>query len=97
MLMIGTSDAALNNVALPLMLDPYGMPGVTLWQSADVNLFTVAGTSGAGSGYAELQLPMPTGRTVATNGMRFHAQWLWFDPSNPQAHGSTAGQRFSVQ
>lgn len=97
MLMLGTSDAAIANVALPLMLGPYGLSGVTLWQSADINLFTIAGSTGVDGGYAELQLAMPAGRTVATTGIRFHAQWLWFDPSNPQAHGSTAGQRFLVQ
>lgn len=96
LLMLGTSDAALQGSALPMMLDPWGLSGITLWQSADVVLFTTAGTSGPARGYAALELTMPTGRTIAASGTRLHAQWLWFDPASP-GHGSTAGQRFLLQ
>ena len=57
----------------------------------------IAGATGTSRGYAEFEAQLPAGRTVAVGGSQFHAQWLWFDPTNFQAHGSTAGQRFRVQ
>ncbi|MCA8976393.1 MAG: hypothetical protein KDC98_16865, partial [Planctomycetes bacterium] len=97
MLMLGRSDIVWQGVALPLMFDPYGFPGIALWQSADITLFTTAGTTGVDRGYAELQLQLPVGHTIEAQGTQFHAQWIWLDPTSPSAHGSTAGQRFRVQ
>lgn len=96
-LMLGSSDVAMQGLALPQGLGPYGFPGITLWQSADVALFTIAGSAGVDRGYAALQVGMPMGRVLATQGTRLFAQWLWFDPGNLQAHGSTAGQRFLLR
>ncbi|MBL8724685.1 MAG: hypothetical protein JNK49_11600 [Planctomycetes bacterium] len=94
---LGSSDVASHGLPLPQGLGPHGFPGITLWQSADVALFTMAGSAGVDRGYAVLQVGMPMGRVLATQGTRLFAQWLWFDPGNLQAHGSTAGQRFLLR
>lgn len=96
-LMLGTSDVAIRSVALPLQLDPYGLPGITLWTSSDVTLFTIAGSAGMGRGYASFDLRLPPGRIIDSSGTPLYAQWLWFDASNIQSHGSTAGQRFRLR
>ena len=97
LLMLGFSNSALANQALPLNLGGFGMPGITLWTSADVSLFTIAGTGGMADGYAELHVTLPGGRVIDTTGTQLFAQWLWFDPTNLASHGSTAGQQFRVQ
>jgi hypothetical protein len=97
MLMLGTSDTAIHGIALPLGLDPLGFAGITIWTSADVNLFTIAGSTGAGSGYAAFEVPLPPGRVLDTTGTPLHAQWLWFDPTDHSRHGSTPGQRFRLR
>ena len=95
--MLGASNIRILGAALPVGLAPFGLPGITLWQSADVRLFTMAGTSGADAGYAALDVPLPSGRVIDTSGTPLYAQWLWFDTTNLARHGSTAGQRFRLQ
>ncbi|HEX6810897.1 MAG TPA: hypothetical protein VF384_04665 [Planctomycetota bacterium] len=96
-LTLGSSNASIGSVALPLGLDPFGFPGITLWTSADVSLLTIAGTTGMAAGYAEFDVALPPGRTIEYTGTPLYAQWLWFDPTNLGNHGSTAGQRFRLQ
>ncbi|MEO6595340.1 MAG: VCBS repeat-containing protein [Planctomycetota bacterium] len=97
LLLLGGSNAAINGIALPLGLDPFGYPGITLWTSAEVSLFTIAGSTGMGSGYAAFDIALPAGHFINTTGTPFYAQWLWFDATNFTNHGSTAGQRFRLQ
>lgn len=96
-LMLGTSDAVFQGLALPIGLDPFGLPGITLWQSADASVLMLCGQSGMAQGYAEYQLPLPAGTSFAYAGAPLFAQWIWADPSNLANHGSTAGQRFRLQ
>ncbi|MEO6597940.1 MAG: hypothetical protein ABIP94_24620 [Planctomycetota bacterium] len=95
--MLGSSNAAINGISLPLGLDPFGYTGITLWTSAEVSLFTIAGSAGMGSGYAEFDIALPANHFINTTGTPFYAQWLWFDATNFANHGSTAGQRFRLQ
>ena len=97
MLTLGSSDASIGGVALPLGLDPFGLPGITLWTSADARLLTIAGTTGMDAGYAAFDIVLPPGHVIDYSGTPLYAQWLWFDPSNLSNHGSTAGQRFRMQ
>ena len=94
---LGGSNAAIGGVALPLGLDPFGFPGITLWTSADVSLLTIAGTTGMDAGYAAFDIVLPPGHLIDYTGTPLYAQWLWFDPTNLTNHGSTAGQRFRLQ
>ena len=94
--MLGTSTTSIHGVALPQTLSPFGFPGITLWQSADVGLFTIAGTTGMNRGYAAFDVALPPGRIIDSSGSPLYAQWLWFDPASVANHGSTAGQRFRV-
>lgn len=96
-LMLGASDAVLAGQALPLMLDPLGFSGITLWQSADVSMLFVTGSSGADAGYAEFETALPPGTAFSYSGTPLFAQWAWVDPGNFGNHGSTAGQRFRLQ
>jgi hypothetical protein len=96
-LMLGTSDAVFQGVALPIGLDPLGLPGITLWQSADASVLRLCGSSGMQAGYAEYQLPLPNGLGFGTSGPPLYAQWVWADVANPANHGATAGQRFRLQ
>jgi hypothetical protein len=96
-LMLGTSNGVFQGVALPIGLDPFGLPGVTLWQSADASVLMLCGQNGMGLGYAEYQLPLPNGTVFSYAGTPLFAQWIWADPSNLNEHGSTAGQRFKLQ
>ena len=97
LLTLGSSNASIGGVALPLGLDPFGLPGITLWTSADARLLTIAGTSGMDAGYAAFDIVLPPGRVIDYTGTPLYAQWLWFDPTNLSNHGSTAGQRFRLQ
>jgi hypothetical protein len=97
MLTLGNSDAAIGGVALPLALDPFGLPGITLWTSAEARLLTIAGSTGMNAGYAAFDIVLPPGRVIDYTGTPLYAQWLWFDPTNVTNHGSTAGQRFRLQ
>ncbi|HEU4418647.1 MAG TPA: hypothetical protein VFT55_06885, partial [Planctomycetota bacterium] len=97
MLTLGSSSASVGGVALPLGLDPFGLPGITLWTSADARLLTIAGTTGMDAGYAAFDIVLPPGRVIDYTGTPLYAQWLWFDPTNLSNHGSTAGQRFRLQ
>jgi len=97
MLTLGSSDASMGGAALPLGLDPFGLPGITLWTSADARLLTIAGTTGVDAGYAAFDIVLPPGHLIDYTGTPLYAQWLWFDPANFANHGSTAGQRFRLQ
>jgi len=97
MLTLGSSNASIGGVALPLALDPFGLPGITLWTSADARLLTIAGTTGMDAGYAAFDIALPPGHIIDYTGTPLYAQWLWFDPTNLGNHGSTAGQRFRLQ
>jgi hypothetical protein len=97
LLVYGVSDTSISGQALPMPLDPFGLPGLTLLCSSDAATFALAGTTGMASGYAAADLAMPPGRSLATTGTPLFAQWLWVDPGDASRHGSTAGQRFLVR
>ena len=76
MLTLGSSSASVGGVALPLGLDPFGLPGITLWTSADARLLTIAGTTGMDAGYAAFDIALPPGRVIDYTGTPLYAQWL---------------------
>jgi hypothetical protein len=96
-LMLGTSNTTGLGAPLPVGLDPLGLPGITLWQSAQACMLTVASSTGLGPGYAAFDITLPLTSQLGPTGTPFYAQWVWFDPANLQNHGSTAGQQFRLQ
>jgi hypothetical protein len=58
---------------LPFSLAPLGFTGCSLRVSIEEALVVTAGTTGNASGYAHLDLSLPT---RATGGFVLHGQWL---------------------
>ena len=91
-LALGISDQTIGGQNLPLPLDPFGLPGITLLTSSDALLFALTGSAAPNAGYEGLDLRIP----LAAAGTPLVGQWLWLDPTDPTRHGSTAGHRFFV-
>jgi hypothetical protein len=96
-LLLGFSDQSFGGQPLPRRLDPLGWSGFTLQTSIDAWVYAATGASGNRTGCASYDLTLPGALRLDTTGTPLFAQWLWFDPSGPERHGSTAGHRFFVR
>lgn len=78
-MLTGFSRTSWSGIGLPLRLDPYGLPGCTLYVSLDIVVGFVAG---AGGGAAEWRLTVPV--DAALVGLRFYEQAVVAAPgANP--------------
>jgi len=90
----GSSSASFGNQSLPLLLDPYGATGCTLWASAEVAQGFLSSTVGANT-YVQL---IPNSRSIL--GQQLYVQAFLLDNVNPlglvtsNALCGTTGSRF---
>ncbi|MGE3171367.1 MAG: FG-GAP-like repeat-containing protein [Planctomycetota bacterium] len=97
LMLAGASDTGIGGVTVPLALDPFGLPGVTLYVPPILTVTTQLdatgiGSAGIGNGYGAIDLPIPT---LNPNGIPFAAQWLLLDPPTG-AFATTARHEFRV-
>jgi hypothetical protein len=88
-LALGFSRTQWNGVPLPFSLAGIGLPGCSLFTSADILAATQTGTVGPGMGYASLDLPLPL-RPAGQETFVLHGQWLVLDPTSLAAAASDA-------
>ncbi len=74
-LLLGLSTTQFLGAALPLALDPIGLPGCELRTSVELMFAVTTGTSGNDTGYAYVDInhPIPT---VGNGTWSVSAQWL---------------------
>lgn len=87
------SELAFGGGALPVTLEPFGLPGCNLLVAPAVTCLEVTGTTGLDRGYAAF--PLPTA-LAATSGHALAAQWLVLDPFRNR-HGVTPRCEFVLQ
>jgi outer membrane protein assembly factor BamB len=73
----GGSQASFGGVNVPMQLDPFGLPGITMLVAPFLTTTGVAGTQGNDVGYSSVVLPVSR---LDPNGIHFAAQWLFLDP-----------------
>lgn len=74
-LLVGLSDSQWGPFRLPLITDPYGLPGCTLHTSVEATVVATTGTQGIDRGYAYVDIPQPLALPNG-GGVRVFAQWL---------------------
>lgn len=73
----GGSQTSFGGVTVPMQLDPFGLPGLTMLVAPFLTTTSVAGTQGNDAGYTSVVLPVSQ---LDPFGIHFAAQWLFLDP-----------------
>ncbi|MEQ1634484.1 MAG: FG-GAP-like repeat-containing protein [Planctomycetota bacterium] len=77
LLLGGGSQTSFGGVTVPMQLDPFGLPGLTVLVPPFLTTTSVAGTQGFDAGFASVALPVAG---LDPLGIPFAAQWLFLDP-----------------
>jgi hypothetical protein len=92
---LGVSSTTWAGSALPLVLDPFGFRGCSLYSSVELAIPAVTGSQGAGAGYASFDLPvtlrLPSWPAHWGFQVTLHGQWLVLG-TEPNATAALAWQ-----
>jgi hypothetical protein len=90
---VSTTQLAQSGAALPLALDPLGLPGCSLRTSIELVALSMTGSTGPDAGYAAVDLPYPI-PAVGVGSAWVSAQWWVFGDGMTFPGGMTQAIRW---